>query len=374
MSAKKITLDHFRELLKSELPRPTQLAAGTALGTGGTLLMAGNLSAGLMRVYNQNSAHRWFWEDHVTLGLYKLRQQGLLADLPALAPNFAMYESEAMRYLKRSDWYSKYPLTVPVNQRKKFAPLEKPTKIPDAPPLVYVALGDSAAQGVGVEDVRDSYVALFASYLRRATRRRIIVLNISISGAVASTVINTQLPQLLSWGLTPDIITFDIGGNDTFMNDGLPIENFTKQLEIITDTLPVPALIAEVPTVRPLPQDRRSLALNNAVHSVVDNSIHTVVPLRKLGEVPLWKTLSIRAEDGFHPNADTYRLTALEFARCVQPLLIKRGWLHDTAENLDPQPKASGKNHPMTSTRTPPSPTNLNTNPLPPTISSPKAE
>ena len=65
MSAKKITLDHFRELLKSELPRGTQLAAGTALGTGGTLLMAGTLSAGLMRVYNQNSAHRWFWEDHL---------------------------------------------------------------------------------------------------------------------------------------------------------------------------------------------------------------------------------------------------------------------------------------------------------------------
>lgn len=328
MELNKKSLEKVLELIK-ELPTSSKVTALAALGTSGTLIAAGNAAAGMWKVYQEVSAHRWFWEDHVTTGLAKLHELGVWEPSKALEPVLEMMRVGSLRHQKRSGWYSNKPLMSP-NET-----LQRPTKLKDVPPFVYVALGDSAAQGVGCEDVRDSYVALLASYLRRATRRRVIVLNLSISGAIASTVAGTELPRLLELGLKPDLITLDIGGNDTFSDEAeIPVEVFGKNLEIICRYLPVPTLIAEVPAVTPLPRDKRAVELNDALKTAVEASPHMVVPIRKLGEVPLWRILSIRAEDGFHPNVDGYRGAALEFARAAEPLLKERGIWQDTADDL----------------------------------------
>lgn len=329
-----ISSEKILELIK-DLPTASKISAIAALGTSGTLLAAGNAAAGMWKVYQEVATHRWFWEDHITSGLAKLHQNGLVSNPEILRSSFEMYAASSMHYRKRSDWYSNKSLT-----DTSFQKLQRPSKIEGAPPFVYVALGDSAAQGVGCADVRDSYVALFASYLRRATRRRVILLNLSISGAIASTVITSQIPRLLSFGIKPDLITLDIGGNDTFYDAAeISVEDFRKNLEIISRHLTVTTLIAEVPAEKPLPQDRRAQELNEALKEAVENSGHIIVPIRKLGEVPLWKTLAIRAEDGFHPNADSYRLTALEFALSAEPWLKERGIWQDTADILvSPRP------------------------------------
>ncbi len=49
----------------------------------------------------------------------------------------------------------------------------------------YVALGDSAAQRVGASSVEASYVSIIAERLREATRRPVVVTNLSVSGAVS---------------------------------------------------------------------------------------------------------------------------------------------------------------------------------------------
>lgn len=330
MASKKKTLDAIIDLIK-DLPTSSKVTALAALGSGGTLLMAGNAAAGMWKVYQEVSEHRWFWEDHVTTGLKKLAELGLFSNTDTFAPAFEMVDAKTMRYTKRSDWYSNRPLTF-----ESKTSLSKPIRLQDADPIIYLALGDSAAQGVGVSDVRDSYVALFASYLRRATQRRVIVLNISMSGAVCSTVVNRQLPLLHTLGITPDVITLDVGGNDTFSPESISVESFGKNLTIISRMLPIPSLILEVPPAKPLPQDKRAQDLNEALREVVEASDHVLVPVRKLGDVPLWKTLSIRAEDGFHPNADTYRLIAAEVARAMEPILKEKGWWQQTADDLYP--------------------------------------
>ncbi|EEJ54184.1 GDSL-like protein [Mobiluncus mulieris 28-1] len=328
MELNKNTLEKVLELIK-ELPTSSKVSALAALGTSGTLIAAGHTAAGMWKVYQEVSAHRWFWEDHVITGLAKLRELGMWENPAGMNPAFDMLSVGALRHQKRSGWYSNKPLMNPN------LTLARPAKIEGAPPFIYVALGDSAAQGVGCEDVRDSYVALLASYLRRATRRRVIVLNLSISGAISSTVTGTELPRLLTLGVKPDLITLDIGGNDTFADDAeIPAELFEKNLEIICRYLPVPTLIAEVPAVTPLPRDRRAVELNEALKAAVEGSPHIVVPIRKLGEVPLWRILSIRAEDGFHPNVDGYRGAALEFARASETLLKERDLWQDTADDL----------------------------------------
>lgn len=317
------------ELIK-ELPLSSKVTALAALGTSGTLLAAGNAAAGMWKVYQEVSAHRWFWEDHVISGLVKLHELGMIDSISSLDPSFEMFRAASMHYRKRSDWYSDKPL---MNSEKE--PLMRPSKLQGVAPFIYVALGDSAAQGVGCADVRDSYVALLASYLRRATRRRVILLNFSVSGAISSTVVSSELPRLLNLGIKPDLITLDIGGNDTFCDDEeVSVSDFKKNLEIICQYLPSTALIAEVPAVTPLPRDKRALKLNEALKASVESSPHTVVPIRKLGEVPLWRTLSIRAEDGFHPNEEGYQSAALEFARAAEVLLKERGIWQDTADRL----------------------------------------
>lgn len=332
MASKGINADKVLEMFR-QLPTSSRVSVLTALGTSSTLLWAGNTAKGMWKVYQEVSNHRWFWEDHVVSGLAKLNTLGMLPNPEPYAPSLEMFNAGSQRYQHRSDWYSNKAIFPETRQT-----LKRPSKIKGAPPLVYVALGDSAAQGVGCKDVRDSYVALFASYLRRATRRRVILLNLSISGAISSTVINSELPQLLASGLKPDIMTLDIGGNDTFAAEGLSVEDFAKNLKIITQNLPSPTLICEVPGMKPLPADKRSFELNEALKAAIVDSPHTLVPVRHLSEVPIWRTLAIRAEDGFHPNHETYRLIAQEFVRSAEPFLQDRGWWDpQTADIIPPE-------------------------------------
>ena len=99
--------------------------------------------------------------------------------------------------------------------------------------LLYVALGDSAAQGVGASQPGRSYVGLIAQHLRQRTGRSVQVVNLSISGARLREVIALQLAPLRR--LSPDIVTVAVGANDmpTFAPD-----RFTRELAEVFDSLP----------------------------------------------------------------------------------------------------------------------------------------
>ncbi len=78
--------------------------------------------------------------------------------------------------------------------------------------LVYLALGDSAAQGIGASQPDRGYVGLIADQIRMQTSRPVQVINVSKSGAKLADVIRDQLPLIAKY--KADIITVDIGGND----------------------------------------------------------------------------------------------------------------------------------------------------------------
>ena len=113
----------------------------------------------------------------------------------------------------------------------------------------YVALGDSAAQGVGASRVEASYVALLAERIAEAAGRQVVVTNLSVSMATSRDVVRYQLPRLAELGRAPDILTLDIGGNDVVL-PGNTLESFEKHFVDILTRLPAGwGLVVDAPLV-----------------------------------------------------------------------------------------------------------------------------
>src|SRR5659263_475460 len=62
--------------------------------------------------------------------------------------------------------------------------------------LRYVALGDSAAQGVGASSPARGYVPIVADGVAEATGLEVALYNLSVSGAKATDLLEDQLPRL----------------------------------------------------------------------------------------------------------------------------------------------------------------------------------
>lgn len=93
--------------------------------------------------------------------------------------------------------------------------------------LLYVALGDSAALGVGTADLDASYVGLIAHRLQRLAYQRVRVVNLGRYGARVHGVLDRQLDALAgaerTWGRPADLVTLAIGGNDAVRAAGLAL-------------------------------------------------------------------------------------------------------------------------------------------------------
>lgn len=114
----------------------------------------------------------------------------------------------------------------------------------DAGGLLYVALGDSAAQGIGASRPDNGYVGLIGQRLRDATERPVEVVNLSRSGARIRDVLDTQLPALRDLRRKPDLLTVAIGGNDVRAYDR---EVFAAETARLVDALPAGAYVADAP-------------------------------------------------------------------------------------------------------------------------------
>ena len=175
--------------------------------------------------------------------------------------------------------------------------------------IVYVAIGDSAAQGIGASRPDNSYVGLVAEHVRRLTDRSVHVINLSISGARVSDAIELQLPKLAE--LTPDIVTVSIGANDMAAFDP---QRFERDVRRLFSALPAKSLVADLPSFHLAEGERKVTIANRIVRKVAIAHGLTLVPLykttRKQG---LALALTQVAGDFFHPNDRGYRVWASAF-------------------------------------------------------------
>lgn len=195
-------------------------------------------------------------------------------------------------------------ISVDLDRIAKQAPAERP--------LIYVALGDSAAQGIGARTIEDGYVARIAQGLEAVSKRKVLCVNLSVSGGTAVTVLGNELQQLRGMGLdgsllTPDVITLDIGGNDVMMKH-LEAKTFGQAIENILAQLPTKAYVANIPSYGFGNWEKRAKLFSQKVDEAVEQHGHTVIDLRTYSRsLPTWFYLFRRhAADLFHPNSAAY--------------------------------------------------------------------
>lgn len=186
--------------------------------------------------------------------------------------------------------------------------------------LLYVAIGDSAAQGIGASLPRRSYVGLIAAHVRTTTGRTVRVINLSISGATVGIALERQLPRLQK--LTPDLVTVSIGANDIANFD---LARFEAQVRELFAALPRNAIVADLPTFYFLPAEKRVRAANRVLRSIAAEYRLVVVPLHARMRVQgLWGVSTQFAGDLFHPNDRGYRVWASAFLPQVDRVLAER--------------------------------------------------
>lgn len=108
--------------------------------------------------------------------------------------------------------------------------------------LLYVALGDSLAQGVGASHPERGYVGLLAAQLERETWHTVRVLNLSVTGVRLADLLDGQLTALRD--LRPDVVTLAIGANDAGRTDPA---TFRADFDALCAALPAGSLVADVP-------------------------------------------------------------------------------------------------------------------------------
>jgi len=175
--------------------------------------------------------------------------------------------------------------------------------------LLYVALGDSAAQGIGASTTTRGYVAPLADRLRASTGGPVQVINLSRSAATFKDVRTEQLPRLAA--LQPAVVTVAVGGNDMLHP---ATGTFHDHVASLLRQLPPGTLVADVPYFmhghweRVADQAARDLARQTRAAGLVAVPLHA--GLQRLG----WKAMATYfAADWFHPNDRSHRACADAF-------------------------------------------------------------
>jgi lysophospholipase L1-like esterase len=186
--------------------------------------------------------------------------------------------------------------------------------------LLYVALGDSAAQGIGASSPHLSYVGVIADEIRLLTGRTVRVVNLSVSGATVATAVADQLPAFRK--LRPDFVTVAIGANDIAAFDA---GRFETRIRELLAALPRNAVVADMPYFF-LPWNEKKVAVANRILRTVAAELElTVVPLHEtMKHQGVRGVLTQFAIDLFHPNDHGYRVWASAFLPTVTASIVER--------------------------------------------------
>ena len=172
---------------------------------------------------------------------------------------------------------------------------------------LWVALGDSTAQGVGAKRPDLGYVGQLHARLRMGDPAWRLV-NLSRTGARVADVVTDQLPGAIN--LSPTLVTCAVGSNDVLRRT--PRLRFEHALDELLAVLPLGSVVATLPH-----------GLGRRRTREVNARIVETAAARGLRVADLWATTGPPyrgkfASDGFHPNARGYRDWADAFAEALR--------------------------------------------------------
>ncbi len=186
----------------------------------------------------------------------------------------------------------------------------------DAGGLLYVALGDSVAQGIGASSPDNGYVGLIAQRLRDRSGQSVQVINLSTSGGRIADVLESQLPQLANLGRIPDVLTVAIGGNDIRAYDRA---TFAGEVDRLTAALPTGTYLADAPYFMHGRWERDShQAAEVLTRSALSRGLLPVALHEHLHAQGPQAMLTQFAADLFHPNDRGHRVWADAFWTVIE--------------------------------------------------------
>lgn len=175
--------------------------------------------------------------------------------------------------------------------------------------MTFVALGDSAALGLGAAAPELGYVGLLAAAARQRSGRSVRVLNLGVSGAKVRDVLDAQVPLLAAAG--GDVVTCAVGGNDMRTFDAA---GFERDLRGIVEALPRHALIADVPCFYGGRLEERARQAAAIARRVIEDAGRVRIDLHAATEARTRD--QVRGDfalDMFHPNNRGYTVWAAAF-------------------------------------------------------------
>jgi acyl-CoA thioesterase I len=177
--------------------------------------------------------------------------------------------------------------------------------------LLYVALGDSAAQGIGASSPDRGYVGLLAERLRDSTGGPVEVVNLSASGARIGDVLERQLPALAALGREPDVLTVGIGGNDVRAYDRA---EFDAEVDRLMAALPAGAYVADAPYFMHGRWQRDAQHAADLLAAAARERGLRPVALHDAQRAQGWQAMLTHfSADWFHPNDRGHRVWADAF-------------------------------------------------------------
>jgi lysophospholipase L1-like esterase len=172
---------------------------------------------------------------------------------------------------------------------------------------LWVAVGDSTAQGIGASAPDRGYVGQLLVRLQAEQRRPWRVVNLSVTGARVADVVREQVPCINEVG-EPELVTCAAGANDVIR---FGFRRVVEALRELIHVLPPDAVLATIPQGL-LPS--RTRELNQIIRAdapaaglrIADAWAHTGPP---------WQ--GKYAADDFHPNDTGYGEWCAAFAEAI---------------------------------------------------------
>lgn len=173
---------------------------------------------------------------------------------------------------------------------------------------VWVALGDSTAQGIGASSWDAGYVGQFLRLLRDETGESWRVVNLSRSGARVVDVARDQLDHMARLVPHPDLVSCVIGANDVFTSR---LADVRRHFGDVAERLPRSSILATVP--KGLPR-WRAQTINEIIRHVTATHGHRLADIWAHSGPP-WR--GKLCADRFHPNDVGYEMGTAALAEVL---------------------------------------------------------
>jgi len=192
---------------------------------------------------------------------------------------------------------------------------QKNAEVKASDSLVYVAFGDSTAQGIGASSPENGYVSLVAKKFATKTGKPVKIINLSVSGAKTDDVLSKQLPAYRKLAMKPDLVTVEIGANDI---KNFNAAQFQKSFEELAQQLPKGTYVSDIPWFggRARGSSKAAQQASVIIREIVSKYGLTQVDLERATHAH--NGLKMYSADYFHPSTYGYTVWAEAFWQKIQ--------------------------------------------------------